>query len=265
MAEARACVRRRPQRGVLELQKSSRRALQLEDEEDSPHISLYPSMALCRINRRKEETNQTVNTKKDKNNDTPNHSTVAQNISADQTVPEIITDLPVPEEAHQNSVEYSDATTNDYPVENLSALVGNLSIEDTVANSLKPEQSLPMDCTDPYPSEPSTCSMTNLSLKGTEYSFTKDTQTNCPEKTEEVSIFQPPSTSTPSRTDDTPPLDTGPSTKHSDSNFELHLTETTADNYETSSSDDLDVILAFETPQHLWRSPEIKMIDNTFS
>lgn len=178
-----------------------------------------------------------------------NDQTVPDVTTADQTVPDVTT------------VEDAQHTMDDFPVEDLSALVGNMSLDEVV------------------------------SVDNNTTQLAKMATTCCPHK--EPELFQPPSTSTPCRdcstlppSASTPcrncstlPPSTAPSTKpcepsqfsNLNSNFVLQMTETTDDNsedeqlddYETSS--DLDMILAVETPQHLWHSPEVKVVDNTFS
>ena len=108
--------------------------------------------------------------------------------------------------------------------------------------------------------------------------------------------FKPPSTSTPCRLKDIS-LNQAPNSHFSqfskltnsssklpaNSDFVLHLTdsnhqdvEAQLDSHELTDtshttckgctvSDDSSFILAAETPQHLWCSPEVKVIDNTFS
>ena len=106
-----------------------------------------------------------------------------------------------------------------------------------------------------------------------------------------TTTFQPPSTSTPNRHSPDTSLHqtTTPYIDHSNklcisttqlpspapsSNFMLQLTATTNSHYneqldsydtEESNGDDSGFILAAETPQHLWRSPQVKVIDSTFS
>lgn len=284
------------------------------DDEDSPHISIYPSLAPHLMN--KLETNQTLSTQKA--DDKTVHQKTCQsfnmdNFSTDQTVPDLT------DSCSQQSMEDSDETTEE--IAELSDLVGSMSLENATKSI---HTTLPhVDITNPG-------NETDLSVPGhedvyshinpdrgkvvedknlMEHCHTQVTktvnQTFVPNSSQMVHssqslnmlkrtrTFQPPSTSTPNRHGDTSlPHQTTPYIDHStkrynsttqlsspslSSDFMLQLTATTNSHYdeqldsydtngeESDGDDDSGFILATETPQHLWRSPQVKVIDSTFS
>ncbi len=263
------------------------------EEEDSPHISIYPSLAPHIVNKKaiQSMSMQTVENEETSEQRTDslimdlsqthvsqdNDQTVPDVTTADQTVPDVTT------------VEDAQHTMDDFPVEDLSALVGNMSLDEVVSVDNNTTQLAKMATTccphkEPelfQPPSTSTPCRDCSTLPPSASTPCRDCSTLPPSTSTPCHNCStlPPSASTPCRNCSTLPPSTAPSTKpcepsqfsNLNSNFVLQMTETTDDNsedeqlddYETSS--DLDMILAVETPQHLWHSPEVKVVDNTFS
>lgn len=317
-----AQIRPKARRGILDIKRSKRTApqpLQFDEDDDSPHISVYPSLAPHLV---PSDPNQTTDMEQNlcqSPADQPVSST-DQEVPDLSTIPDVTTlgyspsqtslkDLNAPEmdeESHSNSMRNVSLGCTEN-MEELSEQVGCMSLEDnshttamstnctrvneeqlelsdsqfnSVVNDLSAAQGQEDVSTQNEPS----C-LTNSSHRAPMCDNLDKGKNN-------NATFKPPSTSTPYRLRDLSApsqysqfskLSNSASKQPANSDFVLRLTnssyqddsnelgsyEVTDSSHTTceecATSDDSSFILAVETPQHLWCSPEVKVIDNTFS